>query len=115
MRVLRLLAGLLFASFACGAGAQQSILEPRNVAIVVNEADPTSVDAGEYYREAHGIPARNVVRVKITGSPRVLSAGDFRALKRSIDSALSQDIDVVLMAWTAPYAVECNSITAAYT
>jgi len=115
MRVLRLLAGLLLASLACASGAQQSVLRPQNVAIVVNEADPTSVDAGEYYREAHGIPPRNVVRVKITGSPRVLSASDFRALKRRIDTALSQDIDVVLMAWTAPYAVECNSITAAYT
>lgn len=95
--------------------AQESVLRPENVAIVVNAADPASVAAGEYYRDARRIPSRNVVQVDIPGSPRVLPAAEFAVLKRRIDAALTPEIEVVVMAWTAPYAVECNSITAAYT
>ena len=36
-------------------------------------------------------------------------------LKKAIDSQLDEDIQAVLMIWTAPYAVEWNSITSAYT
>lgn len=95
--------------------AQESVLSPENVAIVVNVADAASVTVGEYYRVARRIPGGNVVKVNIPGSPRVLPAADFAVLKRTIDAALPPDIEVVVMAWTAPYAVECNSITSAYT
>lgn len=114
MRSLLLFFAAVVALAAAGARAD-SLLEPENVAVVVNRDDPASVAAGEYYRDARRIPARNVIRVSIPGRPRVLSAADFAALKRRIDGALPPDIDVVVMAWTAPYAVECNSITAAYT
>jgi len=117
MSVRRLYAAVLCLCFAVPAllHAQESVLRPENVAIVVNEADAASVTVGEYYRDARRIPSRNVVKVNIPGSPRVLSAGDFAVLKRTIDAALPPDIEVVVMAWTAPYAVECNSITSAYT
>jgi uncharacterized protein (TIGR03790 family) len=39
----------------------------------------------------------------------------FRQLKQQIDGRLKPEIQVILMVWTAPYAVECNSITAVMT
>jgi uncharacterized protein (TIGR03790 family) len=39
----------------------------------------------------------------------------FRQLKQQIDTRLNPEIQVILLVWTAPYAVECNSITAALT
>ena len=36
-------------------------------------------------------------------------------LKTSIDNQLGPEVRAVLMVWTAPYAVGCNSITSAYT
>lgn len=116
MSLRRLFAVLcLFSAAPALLHAQASVLRPDNVAIVVNAADPASVTVGDYYRDARRIPARNVVRVNIPGSPRVLPAADFAVLKRTIDAALPADIEVVVMVWTAPYAVECNSITSAYT
>ncbi|MGE5523871.1 MAG: TIGR03790 family protein [Rhodospirillaceae bacterium] len=112
--LVRLSLSLLLGAVALASHAQESVLRPQNVAVVVNDADATSVAVGEYYRDARNVPPRNVVHVTIPGSPRVLSAGDFHALKRRIDAALPSDIEVVVMAWTAPYAVECNSITSAY-
>jgi len=83
--------------------------------VVVNDADPNSVQVAEYYRQQRGIPQQNMVHVRIADKPRKLSAAQFRQLKEDIDARLAPEIQAVLMVWTAPYAVECNGITAAYT
>ena len=90
-------------------------LTAAQLAVVVNDDEPNSVEIGEYYRKVRGIPAANIVHVQIPHSPHKLEADDFEALKEKIDAKLAPEIQAVLMLWTAPYAVECNSITAAYT
>ncbi|MFC0169600.1 TIGR03790 family protein [Pseudoduganella danionis] len=90
-------------------------LTAAQLAVVVNDDEPNSVEVGEYYRKARGIPAANIVHVQIPHTPRKLDAEEFEALKGKIDAKLAPEIQAVLMVWTAPYAVECNSITAAYT
>jgi len=95
--------------------ADSIALTPAQLAIVVNDADPASVVVAAYYRERRGIPAANVVHVRIPGKPHSLEPARFRLLKAEIDSQLGPGIQAVLMVWTAPYAVACNSITAAYT
>ena len=90
-------------------------LQSSQLAIVVNDAEPNSVEVGEYYRKAHAIPAANVVHVTIPNRPKKLSADQFAQLKARIDAQLKPEIQAVLMLWSAPYAVECNSITSAFT
>ncbi|MGK5006321.1 TIGR03790 family protein [Janthinobacterium sp. LB2P70] len=90
-------------------------LQPSQLAIVINDAEPNSVEVGEYYRQAHAIPAANVVHVSIPNRPKKLSVDQFAQLKSRIDAQLKPDIQAVLMVWSAPYAVECNSITSAFT
>jgi uncharacterized protein (TIGR03790 family) len=85
------------------------------LAIVVNIDSPASVELGNYYQRARKIPSRNVVRVRIPGSPRGLSAPAFAELKQQIDAQLDSSIQAIVLIWTAPYAVECNSITSALT
>jgi uncharacterized protein (TIGR03790 family) len=89
-------------------------LQPKQLAIVINDADPNSVAVGEYYRKRRGIPAANVVHVRIPGKPHALGVARFEALKEEIDARLKPEVQAVLMVWTAPYKVECNSITSAY-
>jgi len=107
--------GCFFSSMVVAAepNDSSSILGPKNVALVINDADATSVKAGEYYRVARGIPDRNIIHVNIPNAPRKLSVAAFTELKKEISSKLNADEQVILLAWTAPYAVECNSITAA--
>jgi uncharacterized protein (TIGR03790 family) len=109
----------LFGSLCCLpvlAGAPPaSGLQPAQLAIVINDDEPNSVTVGEYYRQARDIPARNVVHVNIPGKPRKLTADQFHHLTNVIESQLPAGIEAVLMVWTAPYAVECNSITSAFT
>jgi uncharacterized protein (TIGR03790 family) len=116
---LRLFLFLAVALFACsGARAQfstEGALQPQQLAIVINDDDPNSVQVGEYYRKRRHIPAANVVHVNIPGKPREISQARFHELKEDIDARLGPQVQAVLMVWTAPYKVECNSITGAYT
>ncbi|MRV74192.1 TIGR03790 family protein [Duganella sp. FT92W] len=90
-------------------------LQPPQLAVIVNDDDPDSVAIAEQYRARRAIPEENIVHVRIPGKPRKMDAAQFARLKQEIDSRLTSRIQAVLMAWTAPYAVECQGITAAYT
>jgi uncharacterized protein (TIGR03790 family) len=90
-------------------------LLPAQLGLVINDDEPNSVEIGELYRKARGIPANNVVHVRIAGRPRKLDPERFHELKAQIDAKLGPRVQAVLMVWTAPYAVDCNSITSAYT
>ncbi|VXB19993.1 TIGR03790 family protein [Massilia sp. 9I] len=105
----------LAAAGAFHPSAHASPLKPAELAIVINDEDPSSVAVGDYYRKRRSIPAANVVHVRIPGKPRSISPAQFRLLKEEIDSQLGPKVQAVLMVWTAPYAVDCNSITGAYT
>jgi uncharacterized protein (TIGR03790 family) len=118
--VRKMMVGLL--ALLCWHGAAQAQLvaaaaglKPAQLALVINDDEPNSVEIGEYYRQARNVPAENVVHVRIPNRPRKLDAEQFRQLKEQIDAKLGPQIEAVLMVWTAPYAVECNSITSAYT
>jgi uncharacterized protein (TIGR03790 family) len=109
---------LLMLAAAAGARAQftsAASLQPAQLAIVINDADPNSVKVGAYYRKRRGIPAANVVHVSIPNKPHEISFERFQELREEIDSHLGAEVQAVLMVWTAPYKVECNSITGAYT
>lgn len=123
-RTRRALAGLALGGLVLPAAAQfvsrplaewSGRLYPSKLAVVVNADAPESVALGEHYRRIRKIPEQNVVRVHLPGSPRVLSAAAFATLKREIDSQLDPSIEAMVLVWTAPYAVECNSITSALT
>jgi uncharacterized protein (TIGR03790 family) len=90
-------------------------LKADQVAIVVNDADANSVAVANYYRQARDIPKKNIVHVSLPNSPRMLSAAKFNTLKQQIEGHLGPEIQAIVLVWTSPYAVECNSITAALT
>ncbi|HAT33820.1 MAG TPA: TIGR03790 family protein [Janthinobacterium sp.] len=109
--VLAVCAGPLHAQSAAGEPG----LQAAQLAVIVNDDEPNSVTLGEFYRQARDIPAKNMVHVKIPNRPHKLTAAAFAVLKKDIEAQLGPEIQAVLMVWTAPYAVECNSITSAFT
>jgi uncharacterized protein (TIGR03790 family) len=109
----------LLCLLGCAGSAQAQFvatgaLQPSQLGLVINDDEPNSVKIGEYYRKRRNIPAANVVHVHIPGKPRQIRAEQFNELKERIDAHLGKQVQAVLMVWTAPYAVECNSITGAY-
>ncbi|WP_370663903.1 TIGR03790 family protein [Massilia forsythiae] len=112
---LRRLSAMLLVLYSTPIAVAGPGLQPAQLALVVNDAEPNSVAVGEYYRRRRAIPVANVVHVRIPGKPHELDAQRFARLKEQIDARLGPQIQAVLMVWTAPYRVECNAITGAYT
>lgn len=103
---------LLFSGLATAA---DSLIRPKNVAVVVNTANTNSLEIGRYYLKLRDIPKENLIKVSLPSSPRKLTVEQFNQLRQQIMGKLNPDIQVIVLVWTAPYAVECNSITAALT
>ena len=90
----------------------QGRLSAQELGLVINTADPYSVEVGEYYARRRGIPEGQVLRVELPLKTQ-LSASEFAALDARIREFMGPQVQVLALAWTQPYAVECNSITAA--
>src|SRR4051812_39858767 len=77
-RLLRtLLLWLALAALAVPATPALAALGPAQLGLVINDADPSSVEVGEYYRRARNIPDSNIVHVRLADRPRKLSAEQF--------------------------------------
>ena len=88
-------------------------LSGNNLAVVVNDDDPNSVAVAQYYQKVRQIPEQNIVHVVLPVKPHRLTADAFRKLQRNISIQLMPHIEAILLVWSSPYAVECQSITSA--
>ena len=107
-------------AFFCGslwAGSlpKSATIQPEQVAVVVNKQDANSLAVGDYYINARNIPKKNLIVVDIQLNTATLSAEQFKPLREQIYANLGDEIQVIVLAWTKPYAVNCNSITSAVT
>lgn len=93
----------------------QTAIRPEDVAVLVNEQDSNSVIVGDYYLNARNIPKKNLITVSIVPGLAELSEKQFKPLREKIYAQLSPNIQVIVLMWTTPYAVRCNSITSAIT
>jgi uncharacterized protein (TIGR03790 family) len=89
-------------------------IRPSTLAVVINTADPLSVQVGEYYSRRRHIPAANVARVSFDNQRSILPTTEFTALKAVIDAQLPHSIQAYALTWVRPYRVGCMSITAAF-
>ena len=88
-------------------------IDQRHLALVVNTEDPLSVAIGEYYAEKRAIGFQNVARVSFIPKPS-LTREEFEGIKAQVDAQLRPHVQALALAWTAPWKVECMSITSAF-
>jgi uncharacterized protein (TIGR03790 family) len=89
-------------------------LGPSDLAVIVNDADPLSVKVAEYYISRRRIPKVNVIHVSFTPGQSTMKYGDFKTVKTIVDAATPPNVQAYALTWTAPYRVECMSITTAF-
>jgi uncharacterized protein (TIGR03790 family) len=82
---------------------------------VINEADPYSVDLGGAYQQLRRIPETQVIRVRLPFGQPDLGAEAFLRLQRQLNRRTPAHIQAYALAWTSPWRVGCQSITAALT
>lgn len=90
----------------------QGRLTAADLGLLINTSDPYSVTVGEAYVQRRGILAANVLRVSLPLRAS-LSQAEFETLNAQVLSHFGPTVQALALAWTQPYAVECNSITAA--
>lgn len=89
-------------------------LTARDIGVVINTADPYSVEVGEFYIAARGLKPAQVLSIEVPVK-HTLEAHEFERLAQSIRTRFGADIQALALAWRQPYRVSCNSITAALT
>ena len=89
-------------------------LTANEMGLVINTADPYSVAVGEYYQQRRGIPPPQVLRLELP-LRATLNAAEFESFAARVREHMGPQVQGLVLAWTQPYAVECNAITAALT
>lgn len=89
-------------------------LEPRELAIIVNELDPASRKLADYYATRRGIPEKNLIRVEFPAGRSALRPDRFRTLYSQVRERTPDHVQAYALAWTAPYRVGCMSMTSAF-
>ncbi|TCV04329.1 uncharacterized protein (TIGR03790 family) [Roseateles saccharophilus] len=80
-------------------------LAPADLAVVVAEGDALSEAVGAAYVAARGVPAANLIKVKLGTASDSIGAADFAALKADLDARLPAGIQATLLTWSAPSRV----------
>lgn len=110
---------LILFSSTCLADALRHIslprtgLEPKDIAVIINDSDPLSRQIGNYYQSARNIPPVNIIRIRFQPGHSEIAPDDFAKLKAIIDQKTPDYIQAFAVAWATPYRVGCMSLTAA--
>ena len=86
----------------------------RELGVVINTADPDSVAVGDAYVRARRIPPQQVLRLALPVRP-TLTPDEFERLDAAVKQRFDASVQALALVWAAPFAVNCNSITAALT
>ncbi|MBK7492518.1 MAG: TIGR03790 family protein [Nitrosomonas sp.] len=110
---------LILFSAALSAEVQKHIslprtgLVPEDIAIIINDSDPLSQQIGSYYQRARQIPEANVIHLRFPAGRSTMASTEFAQLKAEIDRLTPEHVQAFAVAWTAPYRVDCMSLTSA--
>ncbi len=89
-------------------------LHAQDLAVVINEADPASVETGEYYAGRRGITPDRVIRVSFPPGQPVMQLDDFERVQQVLRDKVPPEVQAYALAWTLPYRVDCMSVTSAF-
>ena len=84
----------------------------RDLGLVINVADPYSVEVGEHYVKARQLAPQQVLRVRLPVRA-TLTPEEFKSLADEVALHFGAPVQALALAWVTPYAVNCNSITGA--
>ncbi len=89
-------------------------LSSKELGLIINRADPYSREVGAFYANARGLKADQVLLVDLPVKAN-LTPEEFAHLVAQVRARFGSSIQALALAWTLPYTVDCNSITAALT
>jgi uncharacterized protein (TIGR03790 family) len=91
-----------------------SVLQSKDLGVIINTADPLSSAIGNYYIDKRRIPAANVARIRFNPDRDDLPQAEFDALRLRVQTTLPAHLQAYALTWARPYRVGCMSITSAF-
>ncbi len=89
-------------------------LSTQQLAIIVNDNDPLSVEIGRYYAERRTIPEANVIHIQLPHDKPVLDSSAFARVFDKVKKLTPRNVQAYALTWISPYRVDCMSITTAF-
>ena len=89
-------------------------LVAKDLAIIVNQQDPLSVNIANYYQQQRKIPKENIITISFKTDKSVMHPDEFAVLQKTVESKTPKHIQAYLLTWADPYRVGCMSISSAF-
>jgi len=84
------------------------------IAVIVNDNDPLSLEIAQYYQSARQIPLENIIHVNFKPGIDHLEPKLFNDIFRHVKAKTPQTVQGYVLTWLRPYRVGCMSITMAF-
>ena len=92
----------------------QKFPDAQQIAVIVNDQDPLSLQIAEYYQTARNIPPENIIHVSFATGNDYMNAESFEDIYKSVLENTPEKVQGYVLTWMKPYRVGCMSITMAF-
>ena len=96
------------------ATARADGLDATTLGVVFNRRDPVSTRIAAYYAIRRAIPQANLIALELPDRAR-LTRAELDQARSELMHELTTAVQSLLLVWSRPYAVECMSVTSAFT
>lgn len=91
----------------------RSGIQSSEVAVLINDNDPQSVEIANYYQQVRNLPSRNMIHLKFEhdkiypGLPanNGIDPAEFAELKRQVDAQAGPEIQAFVISWSKPFRI----------
>ena len=91
----------------------RSSIQASEIAVLINDNDPQSVEVASYYQKVRNIPSRNMIHLNFDqnrihpGLPsnNGIDPAEFAALKAQVDGAAGPEIQALVVSWSKPFRI----------
>ena len=89
-------------------------LDARQLAVIINDADPASVQIGAYFAKRRGLPPENIIHTRFSPDKPILSSAVFKQVYAQVTADTPDTVQAYALTWADPVRVNCMSITTAF-
>src|SRR5260370_37049895 len=104
----------LATSWPLAAPGAAVALDAAQLGVVVNTADPYSVEIGDYYVRRRGARRAIIVSVTLPTGQGEIGRSAFETARAQVQAGLPGRVQALALAWTPPFRVDCLSVTTAF-
>jgi uncharacterized protein (TIGR03790 family) len=91
----------------------RSSIQTSEIAVLINDNDPQSVEVASYYQQVRKIPSRNMIHLNFDQnkihpgltSNNGIDPAEFAALKAQVDAAAGPEIQAFVVSWSRPFRI----------